>query len=399
MAGSLGGAITAPAMQLIYSLLSGFKNKRATDEANRINEERFGVGTQLGIDALRGGMATYDEGSQDALNAMHRNRAFTNARTRQLTGQVGDRMADRTQDVMGQYDTATGNYASGLQDFLRQLSGDDESILSGYGDRYKKAESDLAGYGEQQKADVDRGFANRDAANQARLKDAGFGNSTVATSTGLANETERSAEQRRLGDDLVRQRVGILSGLSGDTLGAKERLGGRKSGYQWGGLGQMFQNNAGRASLAQGLSGDEINSLQQLGLFGIQNDQTMGNDLSNFYGTNAVNRANMFTTGLNNLQSWFGERNDLPPPANNLPFSFGQSSVQAPSPPSMWPSIFSGAAPAIGQGVGNLAGGLGNMFGGGGGVGVDTFSPYVNTPSPEVFGGLQYPGGMGPPSF
>jgi hypothetical protein len=192
-------------------------------------------------------------------------------------------------ETLSTYDDSAGR---GLTEFM----GLRDRQQQGYQDRYNTAARDLQGYGQQAKADIDTNFAKY---SKGAAKD-WFGASV--TPTVQANiEKERGAEQRRLGESLAGLRIGLLSGLSGDQLNA-----------------------------------DAMNT---------------GN-IAGWYGNNATNRSGIVNQGIGSMLNTLTGINLTPPAPNTIPFMAGANSVQAPSPPSPWASIFGGAAPGIGQGIG-----------------------------------------------
>lgn len=321
---SLGGMIAAPAAQALMALLTMGDQRRAqnqyTADQRRQLADALGIASRVGRETMN----TYDASAGQSLNELRRLRASQGAGVRNLTRRVGNQLGQRTQDVMGEYGGAADEYRAGLG-----------SLLQGYRDRYNTAAADIEGYGAQQRADVDRG-ATEDRSRFA-LNPLSRG-STVSASVNANIEDRRQQNQRRLGEDLTRMRVGLLSGLSGDTLAAQGQ-----------GQGQLYSNAIGGANMRAGLTGDEVNAQRDLGMFGLQNDASMGGNIANWYGTNAINRSQMANQGMNTFLNTLTGINNIPPPQNNLPFMFGQNSVQGPSAPSFWQSA----------GPGMLQGGMG----------------------------------------
>jgi len=221
----------------------------------------------------------------------------------------------------------------------------------GYHDRYSAAEQDIEGYGKQQAEDIDTA-SRRDAAKaELSLRESGLYGEAVAPDFMFAVERERSAEQRRLGEDLVRQRVNLLSGLSGDALRAEQ--------------------------------------------------QNVGN-VANWYGNDATNRANLTTGGLNAVQNSIQSLNLVPPPASGLNFQLGSNSGGSPQPPGAGSYV----AGPLSQGVGNAAGAAFNQWLNPPSTQQQPYPPlqptYDNswmTGPGQYYGGTQYPGGWGPPSY
>ena len=255
-----------------------------------------------------------------------------------------------------------------MQGFLNQLGTSNQEILGGYQDRYKKAEAELEGYGEQQKADVDRRFDERYGMIANDLVSRGLASSTESAKQQLLNTELQSSEQRRLGEDLTRNRINVLGGMSGEQLAAQERLSGRSAEYQFGGIqsaaGRNAQLESARAAFDAAARGD-VEAMKRF-LIGI--DQQGAGNLANAYFTTAGNRSNIFTQGTDRMLSVLGDINYIPPPPNNLNFQLGQNSANVPQSASPWPSFAAAAGPGIGQGVGALA--------------YNAFQPRTRTPAP-----------------
>ena len=288
MAPALGQYFNNPYVNFLMSQFSGGQQETAQNEADTANEARYGQGLSVLEDAARGGLATYDADSTNAMNVLLG-----------LQNVIPQAYAGRRTDFLGDYDRAAG----GLQ--------------AGHADRYRFAEAELAGYGDQQRADVDRYFNEEQGQTQQDLLNRGLLSSTQTITDYGANTERRSAEQRRLAEDLIRNRIDVLGGYRGEALSAAER------------------SNQARAAYDAALSGEPIAAQERY-----------GGAIADLYGTNAVNRANMFTGGLGNIANWIGGRTDHGPPPNQYPFLFGQNSVQPPQPEGFqWESTI---GPALG---------------------------------------------------
>lgn len=164
----------------------------------------------------------------------------------------------------------------------RQRRGANE-IVQGFQDRYNQARDDLKGYGQQQARDIDRSFDEDWASNLARMQERGIASSTAVGSQKNLNTERRSAEQRRLGEDLQRLRLSILPQLSADTLGAR-----------------------GSA---------------------LDLDRLLTGDISNWYGQNATTRANIVGRGMDTMLNTTGSFQFMPPGPNPYPGQIGQNMV------------------------------------------------------------------------
>ena len=313
MAINWGDVLTNPLFQFGAAGASGIQQQRAQDEARSANEARYGQELQVRDDSLRGGLATYDAGSQQQLQTL------------QALQQIMPQMYGQfRQQFLGDYDQFAGGVNA---DYDRRAA----DTAAGHADRYRFAEQELEGYGDQQRADVDRYFSEQQATTQQDLLNRGLLSSTEAASQ-YAGVTERqSAEQRRLSEDLIRNRIDVLGGYRGEALDAQER-------YDFGGLGA--QERLGSARSAYDIA---------LGAAPIEAAERYGGAISDYYGNNAINRSNIFTTGQNNIANWIGARSDLPPNPNNLASIFGANAVGPPSGPSSGSSFLGGASGGFGQ--------------------------------------------------
>lgn len=354
--GGGGGGMNAfgPAgiSNFIFALINGNQQQKAWAKTNLENIARYDEAKGLATSAAGDVLKAYDTSS----DAAHR----------ELQG-LGDR---QQQDArrLGRTTRATGfnllehlqqrgqqrqqNYGQGLNDFMQGARGDEAGIIGGYRDRYKFAEDELQGYGEQQKADINLGFEQKGADISQDLISRGLSASSVGAVNQTLNEQARSAEQRRLGEDLTRNRVNILGGILGEQSLAQERLSGQRQNYGFAGLqtqnGQQAQLDAAQAALEAAVRGDVLSARKYM----MDVDATNSMNMANFFSTDANNRAQLTGQGTDRLINLISSRQDVGPPPNQIPFQFGQNSggsAQAPG----WGNPFLGAAA---QGAGNAFG-------------------------------------------
>lgn len=344
----------------LLTMVGGWEQDKAQKAAAAATDAQIAhaleVAQQVGPQAL----AAYNPGSQRAERELQGIRSRGRNDALGLYQGASRNRTDFLRDFNQRGDQLLEDQGAGLTSFLSGLSGEDAEIMQGYRDRYAKAEADIEGYGDQQKEDIDTGYRNKEAAITQDLISRGLSPTSVSAVNKTINETERSAEQRRLGEDLTRNRVNLLSGLSGDTLSAQERLGGRRAGYQFGGMQNAWatQGNldASEAAYDAALRGD----IQAARQFMAQSDATNSGNLASFYSTDASNRSTMSSNGLNTYLQTIMAPNYVPPPANPI-FGFmqGQNTGGSPQYPSAGSSFLAGAAPGISQG---FAQGLNNWF-------------------------------------
>ncbi|MCA9366697.1 hypothetical protein KC887_00325 [Candidatus Kaiserbacteria bacterium] len=98
-----------------------------------------------------------------------------------------------------------------------------QNILAGYNDRWQRAMSELANVGNQQRADLNRGYDAMAGQINANSIDRGLSNSTVRDTMLMGNQRERSMASNRLEEALTRERLGYDTGLQGDLLQFMER--------------------------------------------------------------------------------------------------------------------------------------------------------------------------------
>jgi hypothetical protein len=240
----IGGMISSPWMQWLMSMISSGEQGRVQDEYTAATDQDIADWRRIASLIGPEGMATFDASNQPA-----------------------------------------GNEWFGLRGRQGQ----------GHYDRYVAAEQDLKGYGEQMSADIDSASRQAASGQEAFLRERGLFNASTAPDFNLRVEKDRTAEQRRLGEDLTRMRLGILSGLSGEALQADER-----------GTG----------------------------------------NIANWLTNTGINRSNISDRGFNAFIDSISGVNRVPPPQNMLPGQYGANAVPGPQAPGFWQS----AGPGIVQG-------------------------------------------------
>lgn len=248
--GGWGQYLSGPIIQGLTGLATTRQQNRLQTEydadADRQIADYLNVFSQMGPEQL----ATYDASARPQLGTLQGLQA--------LTGQRGN-----------QYLGAT---------------------LQGGRDRYRWAENNLEGYGDQMRSDIDRGFDQSLATTLAGMQERGIGSTTAVGSQRNLSQELRGSEQRRLGDDLTRMRQDILGGLQGDNL---------------------------------------MNLLAAMQYRDIGDTGSMAN-LANFYGQNAAERANIVGGGYAGFGNAIGNINFVPPGPNQFPAQMGQNLVDPP---------------------------------------------------------------------
>ena len=230
---------------------------------------------------------------------------------RNWMGQAQRQLYQSGAQTLEQAGALPGMYATNRMDFLGDLSGSNQDIMGGYGDRYRFAEEQVEGYGQQQAQDIDRYYDEQQAESRMRLGSRGLLSSTEATTQDAAVAERRAASQGRLQEDLMRNRVQILSDLSGQGLSAQERMGNVEAAYDAAWRGDVLGAEERQIGYQQGVHGD----------------------LANFYQNMASGTAGLYTGTTGDQLNAYGNINRIPPQPSNLNWLLGQGVVQPPSNP------------------------------------------------------------------
>lgn len=117
---------------------------------------------------------------------------------------------------------------TGYQDrsnaFQDRQAGNTDDVLTGYENRYQRGMDLLTGLGTQEKRDVDESYRNLGAANQQDMTNRGLTGTTIMPTMRAGIERERQDALSRVNERLQREQLMTDAGLSGDALGAQERM-------------------------------------------------------------------------------------------------------------------------------------------------------------------------------
>ena len=100
-----------------------------------------------------------------------------------------------------------------------------QDILQGYEDRYGRGMGYIEARNSQGQADIDTAWRAREATGTQDMVSRGLTGTTIMPTMKMGYERERQAEQRRLENDILQQKLATDASLSGDTLAFKERRG------------------------------------------------------------------------------------------------------------------------------------------------------------------------------
>ena len=417
----LGTLLPSPAGQMGMTALGAHGQSQAQDEATAANEEQYQNILRMYEEGRHGIRGWQQEGFKEENELLNLMRDYLNATTETQRDQVlggykqreGDVMSgfnNLLSDVMGGYDQRTkgvmgpfGDLQREVQQGYQQRETDIADILAGlggldadYGERRDRAMANLAGLGEQAKADITKQYEGLAGQLAQQMMDKGMTGTTVMPALQMQLAGEESAEQRRLSEDLARERITWDSLLSGEQLAAQERVDTLRAsfGAQLSGDTLASLSNLGMfgANLGAGLTGESLAALQNMGMYGtgLQADIS-GQGLSAEERLNAMmldyNMAlmggEMDTITRQNQErlNWFwnplmqeagfmeGVTNEYPDAGffANLMQQFGYNAAPTPNAPN-WFQSGGGGAIAGGAAGGLTAGLTGAALSGGGGL-------------------------------
>lgn len=96
-------------------------------------------------------------------------------------------------------------------------------ILAGYKDRYSQAEQGLEGLGQSAKSDIQRRYAVENSRAMQQLLNSGLLTTTVAPAVSRQITAQETRDIADLNERLRRERLGLLTQLSGEKLSFMER--------------------------------------------------------------------------------------------------------------------------------------------------------------------------------
>ena len=133
-------------------------------------------------------------------------------------------------------------------------------VLGGYRKRYNEALAELEGMGSQEKADITSRWNAESSKGQQDLTSRGLTGTTVLPTMKGMYEREKGSSLGRLDERLRREKIGLMTGLSGDTLGFMER---REDVYP---DLSMYANLASKYGQGSGAGGGVYGSFPNLNL-------------------------------------------------------------------------------------------------------------------------------------
>lgn len=220
-------------------------------------------------------------------------------------------LLDLQEEVTGGAEELVESTDQSRLDFLQGFVGRGQDLVSGFEGRYAFAQDQLDQLGTQGRADINRVFDEELGRLNLQLQRSGMSSSTAAEGVGLGVAERRAGTLGRFGEGLTRERIGVLSALSGDRLGAQGAL------------------DASQAAYDAALRGDTLASEQALLNYQLQT----GGALADFYSGKATNLTNVYTNTSGDYLNLLQNINYVPPPPNRLPGQFGANFVDPVSSP------------------------------------------------------------------
>lgn len=343
------GWATGPGGQFLASLFASDEQAKAEEEAATRTDQQIADALALAEERVGEGQDIYGEGMQPALDELQELHDRTQYDLRALSRQTlgfGNAFLTGFEE---RGDETISDYRGDQASFLEDLSGREQSILGGYGGRYSYAQDQLSQLGGQGRADINRLFDEEQARVTLDLQQRGLLSSSEAARGGYDVAEQRSAELRRFEESLTRERIDVLSALSGEGLSAEERLGAQHAGYQYGGqqtaFGAQTGLDAAQAAYERAVRGDVLGAEQNI----INYDMQTSGALANLQAGMGANQANLYMQGSGDWLNTMMGINYQPPPQSNLPFTFGQNAVQPVQGPSSWEMMMPGLINAGGD--------------------------------------------------
>lgn len=122
------------------------------------------------------------------------------------------------------YQDILSGYQDRSNEFQQRQAGNTDDVLTGYENRYQRGMDLLNGLGDQEKRDVTESYQKLGAANQQDMTNRGLTGTTIMPTMRAGIERERQDALSRVNERLQREQLMTDAGLSGDALGAQERM-------------------------------------------------------------------------------------------------------------------------------------------------------------------------------
>jgi hypothetical protein len=351
---NLGEFLSSAPIQFLAMLFGSQKQGESQDEYETRIDEQIQQVTGLAEERTGKGMALYLRESRRPLRELKALQMRMGLGSRDLADLTASSGRDFLGGVEGRGEELMSGYRGDMAGFLNELGGREQGILGGYDARYASAQSELEGLGTQQRADVERVFDEEQGRLTLDLQNRGLLSSTEAARGGYGVAERRAGALGRLEESLTRERIDVLSALSGESLQAAQLQGAQRAGYQYGGvqtaLGAQSGLDAAQAAYEAAVRGDVLGAEQNV----LNYDMATTGNLAGFLSDRASNLSNLYMGGTGDFLNTLMNINYQPPQQSNLPFMFGQNAVQPPQGPSsasMW-------APGAIEAGGNIAGAM-----------------------------------------
>lgn len=185
---------------------------------------------------------------------------------RDQTSGVNTAYGGRVGDIMSRLQSALSGVNAGYGAREGNIMGSFNAGSRGLDEAFRRREGNImgefAGLGDQARRDIGQRYGELGARGQQDLTSRGLGGSTMLTGMRQGLQRQQEADQRRLGEDLRRERIGYRTQLSGDTLANRRGLLSEGTALRAGLSGDRLasQTNTANslANMRAGLTGEQL---------------------------------------------------------------------------------------------------------------------------------------------
>lgn len=258
--------IATEPVRLLLSLINGFIQDDAIKSANEANHKRLAeikdIFAQMGLDVGEAfdqfgiiSRDTFDKAESLLTVGNLESETLAKSILKTATSVFGDlekAFLASSENILDNFQQFVGETQEDFEDrrsqVLAAFDDDRRNISKGFQARLDRGIANLENAGFQERLDIDQRFRGAESQAIQNLTDRGLGGTTLASNVGLGVTRERSAEQRRLSEQIRRERSDVDARLSGDALNSQQQL------------------SLARADLDRALSGDTLSFQTVAGL-------------------------------------------------------------------------------------------------------------------------------------
>jgi hypothetical protein len=219
----------SPAGRGIQALLSAFGLDAAQQEALLAQSNLIDEITSGRNETLNQTLEMIGNAGEEQLGELD---SFRNSLLGNVSGRnraLIDSITGLRDDALGFFDESSeglkASFGEREQRLLSQFAGLQDQVNTGFQERLDKGLSMLEGLGDQEKADLLERFAGEQSQFESNMTQRGLGGTLLAPSLQSGIGRERDNELSRLNERLQAQELGVFGALSGDALNAEMGLG------------------------------------------------------------------------------------------------------------------------------------------------------------------------------